>query len=97
MQIVTDEISDIERIVMRYNSLQYKLFPDDNHFQEDERKMLIDYVLGESEEIIIPNGSDSKLGRRIIYLFAKEAEHKSAMHTSTIVSDENTLMNVSCV
>lgn len=70
---------------MRYNSLQYKFFPDETIFQEDERRMLIEHVLSENE-IIVPNGPDSKLGRRLIYLFAKEAEHKTAMHVSNLVS-----------
>lgn len=83
--MVADEISDIEKIAMRYNSLQFKLFPEESSFEEDEKKMLIDHVLGQNE-IIVPNGPDSKIGRRLIYLFAKEAEYKSAQHVSTIVS-----------
>lgn len=61
---------------MRYKSLEFKFFPVNLSQEEEERKVLMELVLGK-RQIIIPEGPNSRLGRRIIFLFSKENEEIS--------------------
>lgn len=86
VQMVADELSDIESIVTRYKSLEHKLLPYDlSTADEEEKKMLVEHVLN-GNDIVVADGPNGRLGRRIVYLFAKEAEESAAMHANNPVS-----------
>lgn len=66
-----------------YKSIEFKLFPGDLDHNDDERNMLMELVLGQ-KEIVVPQQASSRLGRRIIFLFAKENDNIG--QTGTLVS-----------
>lgn len=70
-KVLAEEIKEIEDTVTKYKSLELKLFPVDLSTEEDERKTLLELVLGK-REIIVPYGPKCRLGRRIVFLFSKE-------------------------
>lgn len=60
--------------------------------EDDERKTLLELVLGQ-REIILPNGPNCRLGRRLIFLFSKEHDEMLRGNLVSAVSFISKSMN----